>query len=165
MKMIGTVLVSQITRVLVSSATEALGALMFVNGIASAPAAVGTTGVGAPAVAADGTLIAAGMLMLFAGEAGRQQVMDYQASSNNTDLRRFKTSTQHSIPHNMPPTHTKKHVPNGKKTSEKKPLQTPNPFMRNYKGVKKRLTSRTATDLIKAEIKGRDDRPSNLSND
>ena len=89
---------------------------------------------------------------------------DYLVSSNSMDLQQFRISTQHSIPHSVPQTHTKKHVPSGKKPTEKKPLQKPKPCTRSYSGIKKKLTDRTPTDLTKAEIKGQDDHPVNLSN-
>ena len=47
----------------------------------------------------------------------------------------------------------------GMKPTERKPLQKPKPCTRRYKGIKKRLIDRTPTDLTRAEIKGRDDRP------
>lgn len=68
---------------------------------------------------------------------------------------RYRTSTQHSIPHSVPQTHTKKHVPSGKKPTEKS-LRNLKPYTKRYNDIKKRLTSRTSTDLTKAEIKGRD---------
>lgn len=87
---------------------------------------------------------------------------NYQALSNRMDLKRYRTSTQHSILHSMPLTHTKKHVPSGKRTSEKKPLQKSNPCTRSYSGIKKKLTDRTPTDLTKAEVKGRGNRPTTI---
>lgn len=84
---------------------------------------------------------------------------DYLVSSDNMDLQRCKISIPHSIPHNVPQTHIRKNVPSGMKPTEKKPLQKPKPCTRRYKGIKKRLIDRTPTDLTRAEIKGRDDRP------
>mgnify|MGYP000746641238 FL=1 len=75
------------------------------------------------------------------------------------DLQRCRISTQHSIPHSVLPTHIRKNVPSGMKPTERKPLQKPKPCPRRYKGIKKRLIDRTPTDLTRAEIKGRDDRP------
>lgn len=80
---------------------------------------------------------------------------DYRESSDCMDLQRYRTSTQHSIPHSVPQTHTKKHVPSGKKPTEKS-LRNLKPYTKRYNDIKKRLTSRTSTDLTKAEIKGRD---------
>ena len=53
--------------------------------------------------------------------------LDYPVSSDSMDLQLFKTSTQHSIPHNMPPTYIRKNVPSGRKPTERKPLQKPKP--------------------------------------
>lgn len=59
----------------------------------------------------------------------------------------------------MPLTHIKKNVPSGIKPTEKKPLPKQKLCMKGYRDYKKRLTGRTPIDLTKAEIKGRDDRP------
>ena len=55
--------------------------------------------------------------------------------------------------------HIRKNVPNGKKPTERKPLQKPKPCTTRYKGIKKRLIGRMPVNLTEAEIKGRDDRP------
>lgn len=82
-----------------------------------------------------------------------------KTSSGSMDLQRCRISTQYSIPHSMPRTHIRKNVTNGKKPTERKPLQKPNPCTKRYNDIKKRLTGRTPANLTKAEIKGRDDRP------
>ena len=84
---------------------------------------------------------------------------DYRASSDSTDLHRYRISTQHFIPHSVPQTHIKKNMLSGRKPTERKPLQKPKPCTRRYRGIKKRLTDRMPAILTKAGIKGRDNRP------
>lgn len=67
--------------------------------------------------------------------------------------------TQHSIPHSVSPTHIRKNVPNGKKSTEKKPLPNPKPYTERYRGIRKRLTGGMPTNHTEAEIKGRDKSP------
>ncbi|ACR74076.1 Hypothetical protein EUBREC_0272 [Agathobacter rectalis ATCC 33656] len=55
----------------------------------------------------------------------------------------------------MPQTHIRKKVPSGKKPTERN-LRNLKPYTKRYNDIKSKLTSRTSTDLTKAEIKGRD---------
>ena len=50
-------------------------------------------------------------------------------------------------------------IQNGKKPTERKPLQKPKPCTKRYNDIKKKLTGRMPVNLTEAEIKGRDDRP------
>ena len=66
---------------------------------------------------------------------------------------------QHSIPHSVSPTHIRKNVPNGKKSTERKPPLNPKPYTERYRDIGKRLTGRMPTNHTEAEIKGRDKSP------
>jgi len=89
---------------------------------------------------------------------------DYPVSSDNTDLQQYRISTQHSIPHSVPPKHIRKNVPSGRNSTERKPLQKPKPCTKSYNDIKKWLTGRMPVNLTEAEIKGRDNRPPNRKN-
>ncbi len=84
---------------------------------------------------------------------------DYPISSDSMDLQRCRIFTQHSILHSVSPTHIRKNVPNGKKSTERKPRLNPKPYTERYRGIGKRLTGRMPTNRTEAEIKGRDKSP------